>query len=196
MPLPLPHARELVTSRKITAEGYLRDDGLMDIEGHLVDVRGYDLNNEWRGTVKQGDPAHEMWVRLTVDDALVIREVAGSTDAAPYPTCREVLPNLERLVGLNVSGGFKKQVRERIGGTEGCTHIIALIEAISSVAVHALAGKRRDQGRDAMLGTYGTRDAARHPLVDTCRSYAADSVIVKRLWPQSYRPKAADDADG
>jgi hypothetical protein len=77
MPLPRSRARELVTSRKITAEGYLRDDGLMDIEGHLVDVRGYDLNNEWRGTVKQGDPAHEMWVRLTLDDALVIREVAG-----------------------------------------------------------------------------------------------------------------------
>jgi hypothetical protein len=80
------------------------------------------------------------------------------------------------------------------GATQGCTHVLALIEAMSSVAVHALAGKRRELGQEAMLGTYGTRAAGRHPLVDTCHSYAADSEIVRRLWPASYRPRL-DDAD-
>jgi hypothetical protein len=196
MPPPPPRRRELLTARTMTANGYLRDDGLIDIEGHLVDVRGYDMFNDWRGNVPQGEPAHEMWVRLTIDDQLVVREVACSTDAAPYPSCRDVPPNVARLVGLGVTGGFKQQVRERIGGTEGCTHILALIDAMSPVAIHALAGKRRDQGRDAMLGTYGTRDSGRHPLVDTCHSYAADSEVVKRLWPESYRAGAAADSDG
>jgi hypothetical protein len=191
MPLPAPNPRELLTGRTIACNGFLRDDGLIDIEGRLVDVRGYDVANEWRGNVPQGSPAHEMWVRLTIDDELVVREVACSTDAAPYPTCREVPPNVARLIGLSIIGGFKKQVRARIGGTAGCTHILALIEAMSSVAVQALAGKRRGDGRDAMLGTYGTRAAGRHPLVDTCHSYAADSEVVKRLWPQSYRAKTA-----
>jgi hypothetical protein len=68
--------------------------------------------------------------------------------------------------------------------------VLALIEAMSSVAVAALAGKRRGQGRDVMLGSYGTRDSQRHPLIGTCHSYAEDSEIVRRLWPESYRPKA------
>ncbi len=195
MPLPPPRNRELLTGRALTCNGFLRDDGLIDIEGRLVDVRGYDVCNDWRGNVPKGEPAHEMWVRLTIDDQLIIREVACSTIAAPYPSCRDVPPNVGRLTGLRITGGFKKQVRQRIGGTEGCTHILALIEAMSSVAVHALAGTRRGDGRDSMLGTYGTREAGRHPLVDTCHSYAADSEVVKRLWPLSYRAKPGTAED-
>jgi Protein of unknown function (DUF2889) len=192
MPLPTPRARELLTTRTITCSGYLREDGLIDVEGHLADARAYDSANEWRGTVKSGEPVHEMWVRLTVDDRLVVREAACATDSAPYPTCKMITPNITRLVGLEILGGFKKRVRERIGGTQGCTHVVALIEAMSSVAVHALAGKRRNLGKEAMLGTYGTREAGRHPLVDSCHSYAADSEIVRQLWPESYRPRHGD----
>lgn len=191
MPLPAARPRELLTRRTISCNGYLRDDGLMDVEGHLVDARGYDTRNDWRGAVNKGDPVHEMWVRLTIDDQLIIREAVASTEASPYPRCREPLPKLERLVGLNVVGGFKKQVRSRIGGTEGCTHVLALIEAMSNVAVHALAGKRRGEDRDSMLSTYGTRDGSTHPLVNTCHSYAADSPIVAKMWPAHYRSSGA-----
>ncbi len=40
MPLPAARPRELLTRRTITCNGYLRDDGLLDVEGHLVDARG------------------------------------------------------------------------------------------------------------------------------------------------------------
>jgi len=43
MPLPSPRPRELLTGRTITCHGFLRDDGLIDIEGRLVDVRGYEV---------------------------------------------------------------------------------------------------------------------------------------------------------
>jgi hypothetical protein len=193
MPLPSARPRELLTRRTMTCEGYLRDDGLVDVEGHLVDARGYDTRNDWRGEVPRGQPAHEMWVRLTVDDRLMVTEAVAATDHSPYPMCRDTLPNLARLVGLSVAGGFKKQVRARIGATEGCTHVLALIDAMSNVAIHAIAGKRRGQGRDTMLGTYGTREGATHPLIGSCHSYAPDSPVVAKLWPQHYRPRSADD---
>lgn len=189
MPLPTPSNREQLTNRTISCNGYLRADGLMDIEGRLVDVRGYDTPSEWRGAVRRGEPVHEMWLRLTINDDLVIQGVECATDASPHPTCRDVPQNLQRLLGLAVTGGFKKQVRERVGGTEGCTHILALIDVMSSVAVHALAGKRRDLGKEVMLGTYGTRDGQSHPLEDSCHAYAADGPVVKVMWPQFYRPK-------
>jgi hypothetical protein len=193
MPLPAAEQRELLTGRTVTCQGYLRQDGLLDIEGHLVDARGYDTVNDWRGAVERGRPVHEMWVRFTIDDKLVIREAVAATDASPYPMCREILPNVRRLIGLSVSGGFKKQVRALIGGVEGCTHVLALIDAMSNVAIHAVAGKRRDLGRDTMLGSYGTREGSTHPLVGSCHSYAPHSPIVAKLWPAHYCPRADEE---
>jgi len=36
MPLSTPATRRFLTRRTITCEGYLREDGLIDVEGHLV----------------------------------------------------------------------------------------------------------------------------------------------------------------
>ena len=58
----------------IECRGFRRADGLWDIEGHLTDTKTYDFDTQFRGTVASGAPVHEMWLRLTVDDDLVIRE--------------------------------------------------------------------------------------------------------------------------
>ncbi len=73
----------------------------------------------------------------------------STTDRSPYPICREVTPHTPRLVGLKILGGFKKAMHERIGYTEGCTRIVALMETLASVAIQALMGKR--QGSSARL---------------------------------------------
>jgi hypothetical protein len=59
--------RELMHHRKIECFGYRREDGLWDIEGHLVDTKTHDIPNLDRGGVKAGEPLHEMWLRLTLD---------------------------------------------------------------------------------------------------------------------------------
>jgi DUF2889 family protein len=189
MPLSSPVAREPLTRRTITCEGFSRADGLLEIEGHLVDQRSYDMTNEWRGTVKAGSPVHDMWVRLTFDDKLVIRAVESTTDAAPYPSCREVTPNLQRLVGLGIAGGFKHEMRSRVGHTEGCTHIVALLEVLAGVAVQTHAGSRIKAGSGDALQAFGARDRTKPPLIGSCHSYAADGPIVRRLWPEHYRPR-------
>src|SRR5260370_10187867 len=161
MPLPPSVPREFLTRRTVTCEGYLRADGLMDIEGHLVDVRGYDTNNEWRGRLKAGEPAHDMWVRLTIDEELTIVEAVSCTDGAPYPSCRDVTPHTQRLVGLKIAGGFKREMRARIGHTECCTHIVALMEEMAGVAIQTLAGRRRGPGPREQLSTCTARDPGR-----------------------------------
>jgi Protein of unknown function (DUF2889) len=192
MPLQATGSRDLLTRRTITCEGYLRGDGLIDIEGHLVDTRGYDTDNEWRGHVPAGAPAHDMWARLTIDDGLTIVAAESVTDAAPYPTCREVTPNTRRLVGLKVIGGFKRRLHELIGNTEGCTHIVGLFEAMATVAIHAVAGKRRSMLPQDQLSIFGARDSSRPALIGTCHSYAPDSPITAKMWPLHFRPKAPD----
>jgi len=193
MPLSTPISREFLTRRTMSCEAFGRTDGLIDIEGHLKDVRGFDMDNDWR-KLPAGQAVHEMWVRLTLDDQLVIRAVECAMDATPYGICREVVPNLQRLTGVRISGGFKKEMRARVGNTEGCTHIVALLDSMSTVAVQALAATRRNQDRETVLGTFSTRAGERPGLIDSCHSYAADSPIVERYWPMYYRPRKPPDS--
>ena len=191
MPLPVPAPRSLLNRREITCEGYLRDDGLLDIEGHLRDSRGHDLVGTISRSVKQGDAIHDMWVRLTIDQALTIVSVDCATDATPYATCHGAVPNMQRLIGVKVASGFKKEVHLRIGGTAGCTHIVSLIEAMATVALHAVVGSRRHEGgRQAVHSTFGPGKDGKPRLLDTCISHAADGPIAPKLWPDYFRDKA------
>ena len=189
MPLSPPAPREFLTRRTVTCQGFQRNDGLIDIEGRLVDVRGYDVHNEWRGHLQAGNPAHDMSARLTIDEKLTIVAAESATDASPYPHCREIAPHTQRLVGMKIVGGFKREMRARIGNTQGCTHVVALIEALAGVAIQTVAGTRRHQSSEKRLSTFSTRDPSRPALLDTCHSYAAHSPIVERLWPMHYRPR-------
>jgi hypothetical protein len=195
MPLPPPTDRELLTRRTITCEGHRRADGLFDVEGHLVDTRGYVHEYGSRPPIPPGGPIHEMRVRMTVDSGGRIVAILAATDSAPYlAICREVVPNLERLVGLKIAGGFKQAMRERVGSTDGCTHIVTLLEAMANNAVQTLAASVREQGSGAVYARFGLRDQTRHPLLDTCHTYAASSPVVASLWPEHHRPAAADAA--
>ncbi len=84
MPLSPPASRDLIHSRQVECRGYRRSDGLWDVEGHLTDTKTYGFENEFRGVVPPGVPVHEMWVRLTVDDEMVIQDIETSTDHSPF----------------------------------------------------------------------------------------------------------------
>jgi hypothetical protein len=194
MPLSAPVAREPLTRRTITCEGFARADGLLEIEGHLVDQRSFDQRNEWRA-VKAGDPVHDMWMRLTIDQNLVIRAVESVTDSAPYPSCREVTPNFQRLVGLGITGGFKQEMRNRVGHTAGCTHIVVLLDVLAGVAVQTIAATRFKVGSADAFEVFGAVDRSKPPLIGSCHSYAADGPVVRRLWPEHYRLASDDEPE-
>ena len=90
MPLSPPASRKHLHTRTVTCYGYQRDDGLWDIEGHLVDVKTYGFDNDHRGVVNAGEPVHEMWLRLSIDDDLEIQECEAVTDHAPYAMCPDI----------------------------------------------------------------------------------------------------------
>ena len=75
MPLSAPTDRERIHTRTIECHGFLRSDGLWDIEGELRDTKTYGYRNQWRGEVAPGEPVHHMAIRITVDDAFVIQEI-------------------------------------------------------------------------------------------------------------------------
>ncbi|MCL2430049.1 MAG: DUF2889 domain-containing protein [Alphaproteobacteria bacterium] len=191
MPLPSPAAREHIHTRKVHCQGFRRADGLWDIEGHITDTKTYGFGNRERGRVPPGAPIHDMSIRLTVDDALTIRAVEAVTEASPYRICADVTPNFQRLVGLTIGPGFRRQVRERLGGTEGCTHLVELLGPVGTTAfqtVVPLAERDKKTGREAD-GASRRRPA----LLNSCYAFSDEREVVARQWPDFIRKPPANE---
>ena len=166
MPLPEPVRREPLHTRRVECRGYRRADGWWDIEGHLVDTKDYPFANEFRGEIAPGIALHDMWLRLTVDDALVVRDVVAVTEAGPYAVCPAITPAFTKLVGLTIGPGWRREVLARLGGIRGCTHLVELLWPLATAAYQTiypvLARERpaRDEDRPPAISTAAMRSRA------------------------------------
>ncbi|MBV9755635.1 MAG: DUF2889 domain-containing protein [Alphaproteobacteria bacterium] len=178
MPLSDPAERELLHLRDIAIRGYRRADGLFDVEAHLTDTKSYGFANQDRGYVAAGEPLHGMWMRMTVDEDLTIVACEAATEFAPYAICPGAAPNFARLAGLSIKRGFLRAAAERIGGTQGCTHLRELLQQMATTALQTLyAVRTRREDPES-----GEKPA----ILNTCFAYATDSPVVRRRWPHLY----------
>ncbi len=191
MPLPPPSApRQLEHLRDIALRGYLRADGLADIEAHLTDTKTYGFDSEHRGRLGPGDALHGMWVRMTVNEAMEIVACEAVSDHTPFAVCADAAPAFARLVGLTIGAGFNRAVNERVGGTQGCTHIRELLAQMATVAFQTMFSIRQKRAREARAAREAAGEAppppaARRPaLLGTCLAYAPSSPVVRKRWPE------------
>ena len=194
MPLSPPVGRQLLHTRRVTCQGFFREDGLWDIEGRITDEKSYEHANEWRGALKPGDFVHDMSIRLTLDHKFTIVDVEAVTDKSPYQICGDVAPDFKKLIGLRIGGGFHREVRARLGGVHGCTHIVELLGPVATTAFQTMSsGKARELNRAhrAKSDPAPKADAPSKPsrkpyVIDTCHAWAADGPVVKRWAPDFY----------
>lgn len=183
MPLPPAAGREAVHLREIRCRGFRRGDGLWDIEGRMTDTKDYAFDSRYRGRLEAGAPVHDMWIRLTLDEDLVLRDIAIASDAHPFPNCDDIGPAYRTLVGTKLAPGWSRLVRERLGGVKGCTHLTRLIQELSVVAMQTIMPLR---SRDEAV-TEG--QARKPPHLDGCHALATDGPIVREVAPRWYRGK-------
>src|SRR5574337_1152075 len=176
--LPAPEAREAIHTRSIVCRSFRRSDGLIEIDGRFVDTRPFAYDSEFRGRCEAGSALHDMQLRLTVDRERHVVALVSAMAATPYAGCSEVNPNFQRVVGLSLGRGFRKALRERLGGTHGCTHVLALLDAMAAAAVQAFASNTHAPRRD------GAAEPVRiwrlDALLDSCWSYRSDGPVVQR----------------
>ncbi len=185
MPLSPPAKREPIHTRTVECRGYRRADGLWDIEGHLTDVKTYAFHNDERGTIEPGDPIHEMWLRITLDDRFTIVDIEAATDKSPYHVCPAIAPAYATLKGLSIASGFTRKVKERLGAVHGCTHLSELLGPMATTAFQTIYPiLAREHGR--RLEHTGEQPQKLPPLVNSCHAFASDGPIVGRLWPKFY----------
>ncbi len=142
MPLSPPVGRQHLHTRRVTCQGFFREDGLWDIEGRITDEKSYEHANEWRGPLKPGDFVHDMSIRLTLDHKFTIVDVEAVTDKSPYQICGDVAPDFKKLIGLRIGGGFHREVRARLGGVHGCTHIVELLGPVATTAFQTVSSRK------------------------------------------------------
>jgi hypothetical protein len=178
MPLSPPVAdRNHLHTRCITMQGFQRPDGLFDIEGHLADTKPYSFDSFERGHVEPGEPLHGMWIRLTVDEDMMIHACEAVSDHTPYAICQQAAPNFARLAGVTIGPGFTRAVKERLGGAEGCTHLREMLAQMATVAYQTMYPVRR---RKRLAPG---EDPTRPVIIGSCYAYAPDSPVVERQWP-------------
>jgi len=74
--LPPAQPRSPEHLRQVVYNGYRREDGLWDIEAHLCDTKHVPFEVPGEISWAPHEPIHDMEIRLTVDQQLVIREIA------------------------------------------------------------------------------------------------------------------------
>jgi hypothetical protein len=184
MPLSPSVSRKHLHTRKLTIQGYHRDDGLLDVEGHLVDTKPFDIPNTDRGgQIRAGESLHEMWVRLTLDLNLEIIDAEAVTDWAPFNHCQGGTRSFPKLIGIKIGPGWNRRVKEVVGDKKGCTHITEMLAQMATTAFQTLGSLQHP-------GQYKNDKQEKPVILDTCFALATDGPVVAREWPEFYSPKS------
>ncbi|MBC7499055.1 MAG: DUF2889 domain-containing protein [Herminiimonas sp.] len=181
MPLSPPVSRRaLKHTRAIQIEAFARDDGLWDIDARITDVKTRDAKLA-SGIRPAGSPMHDLWLRLTIDTHLTIVDAEAVSDAVPYPGfCDTIGSSYKQLVGLNLLQGFRHELKARLAGTSGCTHLTELAQILPTAAVQAFAGEVLDTRDGASADEQGTKPFQ----LDRCHALRTDGAAVAQYYPR------------
>ncbi|MGB0467937.1 MAG: DUF2889 domain-containing protein [Pontibacterium sp.] len=177
MPLSKPVRRSHLHQRLVTCNGYQREDGLWDIEGHMTDVKSQSLDNPERGGyITAGEAFHDMGLRITLDSQLLIHEVEAYIDASPFRMCPGIVGAFKKLEGTRIGPGWQRRAKEMLGGVQGCTHLNELLVPVATTAIQTLwPGARQDV---MQLGA--------KLMLNSCHTWSQNSDVIKTYLPELY----------
>jgi hypothetical protein len=186
--LPPAASRTHVHTRAVEFRGYCRDDGLWDIEATMTDAKTYSYPTSDRGLLEAGDPVHGMAIRLTVDNAMKICDVAVAMPATPFNECQQAKAPFSRLIGCTLGRGWRRTIDETMGGIQGCTHLRELLFNMATAAYQTIPMYREHLRR--LAGRPEHQSTRPPPHLGTCLAWDFDGPVVKRNKPEfaGWRP--------
>ncbi|HEY4080769.1 MAG TPA: DUF2889 domain-containing protein [Burkholderiaceae bacterium] len=190
MPSELPSSpRQLMHRRALDVQVFSRDDGLFEVEASVQDTKTRDvtLGGEQRSA---GTPVHQMVLRLVVDEQLTVRQATSSSPWTPYPGhCDKHGDAYARLAGLNLMKNFRAEVKTRLGGVQGCTHLTELCSVLPTAVLQAFAG--------VVINVQEGEQSGQQPWqIDRCHALRGDGPVVQTHYPRWYRKPGALTGSG
>ena len=187
MPLSEPSERRDIHERTIAVKVFARHDGLYDVEAHMVDRKPFLIWREQRDEpTAAGEPLHDLRIRVTLDDARVVRRIEAAADATPFDLCKEAEATLSVLVGERIASGWSSIVKSRLRGSASCTHLMEMLITLATPALQGVRGLARAH-------KIVTDDKAVVAKLDSCYAYSRERSVVKMHWPRHYRGPVEKD---
>jgi hypothetical protein len=179
--LPPDDGLELIHTRTYETKVYLVDD-------HLL-ARGAVCDTKRPGLYVEDDPdpldIHRMVIELEVSvPDLTITAARTRFETFPNDVCPDITDAYEQLVGLSIVRGFTHKVRELFGGPRGCTHVMALLQALAPAVVQStwsLNLLQRRAGRPSENDGVDPTTAKFAANVNTCHVWAEDGSHVASI---------------
>lgn len=167
--------RVLKHRRTIQSDGYLRSDGLWEVEATMTDIKAYDVYRDFDGTlVPTGQAFHQMSIVMVLDDSFLIQDLQATIDAHPFPNCAQAAPNFSALKGTRIGPGWHSLIKQKFKGVQGCTHVLELLPVAATTAFQTmwspLAEKYPHLVSHSVAG-----------LVNSCQGWAHDGPMVQQL---------------
>ena len=176
MSLSAPVPRKTSHIRRVTYQGYEREDGLWDMEAELHDSKAHDMPSfRHQGVRLAGDPIHHMWLRVTIDRKLVVHAIEAAMDAHPLQDCPQARPALQGMVGACMARGWRQAIAQHMGGVASCTHLRELLFNMATAAFQTLP---------AAFGGGDPDTPPRH--LGQCTGWDFEGNGVKEYFPQFY----------
>lgn len=124
-----------VENNRVIIEGWLRDERLMP---------GY----TWDGRERPPGVVHWMGVRLLIGGwPLTILDAEAEMRQTPHEQCPTVEDTVKKVIGISITTGFSDEIKKRVGGIEGCSHMAHLILAMGSAALHGFWAQQTREPR-------------------------------------------------
>jgi len=172
-------------SRALSIGLFQRDDGRLDVEGSVLDLRK-------RGFVPVGGDLqasgiiHDMRLRAVVDpqtlrlETIAAEQPTVAFEASPATggeSCRDPVARVGDLARTTLDAGFNRRLSDGIGGPRGCSHILTLARLLGSTVVWALERDRAVHGVHAGRRP-GERIFRRDIIVDAYEQAAGTLALV------------------
>lgn len=190
MTLATPVPRRHIHQRRIVFNGYLRDDGLWDMEAELLDLRQYAYVRRDQSPMPAPGTVHNMLVRMTLNDAMVIQAITSSLPVTPFDECPLAADPLQKLVGERLGSGWRRTIAEAMGGVAGCTHLRELLFNMATAAFQTIPVYRSNVRR-ASGEVEATPVSLRKPPphFGKCMSWDFNGPVMQRVAPEFYKWK-------
>ena len=93
-------------------------------------------------------------------------------------TCGDITPNFARLKGIRIERGWTRQLKDIIGGPNGCTHQWELLGRVAAVAYQTTNNARQAK--------FPRKTGEIPRTFNTCHMYTPESSETQRRWPELY----------
>ncbi len=161
--------------------------------GHLSDNRPK-TTYRFTGKARPTGIMHSIELFLLIHkEGLIIEDLEVLINAVPLPDCYKIDATLNPIIGLAIKNGFGKQVRDRISGASGCTHLIHLLNVIAPAIMQGFWAIRDKQPRSGPVENAKQVVKTANYIKNSCFTWREEGDAYQELL--SYHPRSVKDVD-